>query len=591
MKTKQWTGETSLYILAFLLALGLRFIYANSMPLSDAEAGWALQALSITRGQPVELGPQPGVLLLTSLLFSIFGSSNFLARLIPALAGSLLVFAPATFRGWLGRTAALIAAFGLALDPGLVALSRQVGSPIPALSFGLLALGAWANRQTILAGLLAGLALLSGPAILWGLLAIALAWFIGSLLTKLDLAVPWVTSLDSLIFPETASRQLRSGATFVLAAVVFIGTLFFRYPQGLGSLASILPAYLQGWTIPSGVPDLRLPAALLIYAPLGLVFGLIAAVRSWLPVSGLDERQRALAQRLGLWALIALILFMAYPGRQVSDLAWVLLPLWGLAAVELSLDLAIPKDAYSRLISLGQATLLLILAAFAWMNLAGLSHLAADSGGTGTRGALLLIIGAVSMAAVTTLLVTLGWSWRIARLGLSWGLTIALGIYTLGNITHSAQLRPQASQDLWSQPPEAGQTGLLLTTLEDLSQWHTGFQRQIDVTVLANSPSLQWALRDFPRAQFTTVLSSQDQPSVILAYKDQKTPDLKSGYRGEAFTWERYPGWEGLLPPDLPAWLVFRQAPTQDSQVILWARLDLFPGGATSSQGAPSSTP
>jgi hypothetical protein len=55
---------------------------------------------------------------------------------------------------------------------------------------------------------------------------------------------------------------------------------------------------------------------------------------------------------------------------------------------------------------------------------------------------------------------------------------------------------------------------------------------------------------------------------------------LAAAYRGQDFVLRRYPGWEGALPPNLINWLTFRQAPQLDVQVILWARTDLFPGGA-----------
>jgi hypothetical protein len=39
------------------------------------------------------------------------------------------------------------------------------------------------------------------------------------------------------------------------------------------------------------------------------------------------------------------------------------------------------------------------------------------------------------------------------------------------------------------------------------------------------------------------------------------------------------PGWEGALPDNWPRWLVFRDAPQETRNIVLWARVDLFPGG------------
>ena len=114
--------ETSLFILALLLALGVRFYNLGAAPLTDAESEWALQALQVANPDKVngtlEIGPQPAYVLLTSVMFDLFGASNFLARFWPALAGSLLALVPFYLRTNkvrrpLGRYAALILAFGL----------------------------------------------------------------------------------------------------------------------------------------------------------------------------------------------------------------------------------------------------------------------------------------------------------------------------------------------------------------------------------------------------------------------------------------------------------------------------------------------
>ena len=181
MRIRSLTLEDTLYILAFGLALGLRLFQLSAAPLSDEEANWALQALDLFSGRQPQLGAQPAYVLLTGLSFAIFNSSTFLARLLPALAGSLLVLLPAVLRPLSGETihlrvAGLVLAFGFALDPGLVVMSRTAGSLIPALAFGILAMALFARRWMIAAGIAAGLALLSGPALMHGLLILAISW-------------------------------------------------------------------------------------------------------------------------------------------------------------------------------------------------------------------------------------------------------------------------------------------------------------------------------------------------------------------------------------------------------------------------------
>ena len=233
---------------------------------------------------------------------------------------------------------------------------------------------------------------------------------------------------------------------------------------------------------------------------------------------------------------------------------------------------------------LGVAALVFILLVLLWLNLAGFNQINLDFQATALR--LGILIGVIVLGALTTVLVGLGWSWNIARLGLVWGLTAALGVYTLGGMWGVSQLhaneRQVIRQELWDPTPLTGEADLLLKTLEDLSEWNTGLRTSIDVTVAVDAPSLRWALRNFRHVQFVgegQVLQGGDTPSVIITRKSQETPNLTASYRGQDFGWWKVPAWTGALPPDFPRWLAFRQSPVESEQLILWARGDLFPGG------------
>ena len=92
-KSQKLTLEIVLYSLAFLLALFLRLLNLGAAPLSDQEAGWALQALQIARPETAAAsqgsGAQPAYVILTGLTFIFLGANDFLARFWPALAGAL----------------------------------------------------------------------------------------------------------------------------------------------------------------------------------------------------------------------------------------------------------------------------------------------------------------------------------------------------------------------------------------------------------------------------------------------------------------------------------------------------------------------
>src|SRR6266508_6717101 len=222
-------NEGWLYWLAFLIALGFRIIQLGASPLTDSEATLALQALHIAHGKAPLLGPQPDYILLTSILFAIIESTNFMARFFPALVGSALVFVPYFFREKIKPIPALILAFFFAIDPGLVALSRQANGTILAVTFLLFAWGMWRNQRAIPAGTFAGLALLSGPSLWSGLLALGLTWlFLQGMDTKRT-ATAESEIVDPSLVPASpfTGFELRPALIALIFTLLLGGTLFF----------------------------------------------------------------------------------------------------------------------------------------------------------------------------------------------------------------------------------------------------------------------------------------------------------------------------------------------------------------------------
>ena len=580
MRWDQITIERALIALILFLAVGVRLFNLGRLPLSDGEAGWALQSLSIARGESTGIGPQPGEVTLTGLAFLLLGSSNFLARLYAAIAGSLLVVVPLFFKRRLGSLAVLILMTGLALDPGLVVMSRTAGGPMGAIGFGTLALALVYARQPLWAGVAAGLALLSGPAVIAGLIPLGLAWGITVLIHR--------SREDAGDFAETEPSWLhgKEWLVFLLSALVTLlvaGTLFLRVPQGLSAWMSALPAYLSGWVTPSGTPALRLFAALLVYQPLAFIFGMIGILRGWL------QKDR-LVHFLSLWFLFSLLMALIYPGRQMGDLVWSLLPLWTLAALELAH--LIGGFSGNRWVPFGQALVVFILLALFWLNLLGVAGVWIDLQTSAMR--LAVLAGLLALIAILSLLVGLGWSWEAARVGFVWGVCAALGLYGLSALWHASQLSVPGQYELWQPVPVTRNADLLVSTVKDLSEWNTGLVDEIDLTLADESPSLRWELRNVKRlAEIPAdqVDAISGTPSLVIARAAEETPRLAETYRGQDFGWWVSPAWQGALPPDFLRWLTTHQAPLQLEQVIVWARSDLFPGEPAASQEAPADLP
>lgn len=569
MSKQTLTFEHILYLLVFSLAFAIRGTGISHPPLSDYEADHAMRAVQVARGEPAELGTQPGYVLLTGLSFFLMGSSEAVARFWPVLAGTSLVLLPFLLREKLGRKTAFVIALGLALDPGLIALSQLAGGPVMAVSFVLLAGTAWLHGWTIAAGILAGLALLSGPAVVAG--AVGLAVTVG-LARILGLVNPKQAEMaaEEAVVMDIKTSPLRTGLLAAGGTLLLAGTLFLRYPQGLSAFAAALPTYLEGWSTPAGVSIGRLFITLISYPLPAVLFGLLAIVRAW---AGQDEHA-PLSRALSLWLVVSLIFSFAYPGRQVGDLAWALVPLWGLAGLELSRYLQTrPGDDVPWVL----AGLVGVMLFSVWINLAGL--VASNAQGSLLALRWLVIVGAILLAILSAVLVGLGWSRDTAQRGLVWGTAISLGLGMLASIWGATERQLAASDDIWKPVPGAGDQLLLQQTLGDLSVWNTGRVDSLAVISLVDAPSLRWALRNMPNVRFQSNLSRDEMPEALITRQEQAELSLGSAYRGQDFVWWVYPNWDGWAGLEWVKWFVFHEGTVTTQGIIVWARGDLFPSG------------
>jgi hypothetical protein len=566
---RRFKYEGWLYGLAFLLALSLRLTALGSMPLNDAESELALQALQIASGIKPALEPHPAYILFTAPSFFLYGGgTNFLARLIPALVGSALVLAPLLFAGHLKPRPALLLAFFLALDPGLTAISRQAGSPIIAVTFLAFAIGFFDRNQPRLAGGFAALALLGGPAAWTGMLGLGLAWTIARAALRLHPkarpagdqgagSVPAAAILHQAAFPFAV--------TFVLA-----GSLLLIVPNGLSAALASLAAYLAGWGSVSSIRAGWMLISLLAYQPLAIFLSVPALIRGWA-----NGSRRVIP--LSIWLLVSLLIALFYPAKQVADLAWTVLPLWALAALELARHLDLRPE--ERRETAGAVLLTLFLGVFAWLNFAGLVWLSYGMADFDLR--LGLSIGSLALLVVSLLLIAFGWSMRVAQAGAVWGLGLALGALGLSGTFGTMGMRGMTKPELWWPQGIPMQAQLLEDTVDDLSEWGRGYENAVPLVIYGvRSPALEWTLRE-RRYEVTDMLDIAASPELVVS-GGEGDPELAAAYRGQDFSWKSTTDWEIARPADWFRWLAFREMPRTDGTVILWAREDLFLGRADS---------
>jgi hypothetical protein len=594
MNSSSFKNEGWLYGLAFLIALGLRLIQLGASPLTDSEATLALQALHIAQGKAPLLGPQPGYILLTSILFAVISITNFMARFLPAVVGSTLVFVPYYFRDKIKPRPALVLAFLLAIDPGLVALSRQAGGTMLAATFLLFAWAMWRRGRAVPAGIFAGLALLSGPSFWAGLLTLGLTWIFLQGMERKPATEETTAPVSNLNSPITSYREasqwdqlplteLRPALLSLLITLLFGSTLFFLSPNGLSAWLSALPSYLEGWISASDMTPGRVLLAFLAYEPLGIFLAVLALIR------GYRTKSRRIL-RLGLWLGVALLLAIFY--RQPGELVWVIIPLLTLAALELARAFDIFAE---ERVEVGVVVLaLMILLVYMWFDLSKIALDPSSQFGTTSlpffggniqlsSAPYIVLLGAFLIIVLCISFVAFGWSARTARLGTTWAFVIFLGIYTLASAWGSSGLRSKNGFELWSPDPAPAQAGLLRATADDISEFSVGHAKSQPVTIMGiDSPALEWVLRDRTVEMVSTLDPQIAPPMVITPIMDDL--GLPAAYRGQDFTWRQKPLWAQIQNQDWIRWLVFRQLPREDETIILWVRDDLFPDARESSQ-------
>lgn len=557
MKTRRIGPPSLLFLVVVCAAAGLRFGFLHLVPLNNGEASLALNALRIAGGSAGEVGAHPLYLTLTAGLFYVLGATDWLARFVPALAGTLLVTVPWLLRKKLGERVALVLALLLAFDPGLVSASVQAGtSIITAAGLGVLAAGFF-RRQAWLAGLGGAVLLLGGPLALPGMLGLGLA-----------LAVAGI--------PE----DLRAGGEFYrrvglwAAACFFIlGTMGLLVPEGLAAWGNSLTDWFAGLT---RAPEQSLLTSLAVFTAYELLimgFAIAAAISGLLAGDG---KVRFLA----IWSLASLLSAALHPALAMDSFVWVILPLALLAAQMIAKLLTVERTELgvqvSQTLISGLVLLLLLNLLNAWRAVPGQQSPLLNPA--------TILAGAALILVLETFLVAWGWSPFPALRGLGWGFGLVAGVVFLSASFHASGAAGNLQNEVWRQGETLTGAGTVMTTLGQQERWRPNPRIPAQVRLAAlDSPAMEWQLRRWPDVQAELALTPDVQADFLLTNADTD-PLWQEKYTGQLLLLS-----QRTLPARLDAsgwikWLLIRQTPphaTENNLVMLWMRTDLFPGATS----------
>jgi hypothetical protein len=90
-----------------------------------------------------------------------------------------------------------------------------------------------------------------------------------------------------------------------------------------------------------------------------------------------------------------------------------------------------------------------------------------------------------------------------------------------------------------------------------------------------------WVLREWHPQQSQEAPTGSD--SALIVGPEQPNVTFGATYRGEGFIWRVTPDWDTASLSEWLRWVASRELPAEQDKIILWARSDLFPGGAPAS--------
>jgi hypothetical protein len=574
--------EMALYLGLVLLATWLRLYDLGGLPLSNPEATHALTAAAVTPHASnfwdVPLGSTPQNPLyhaLTTATFHLFGAMESTARLISALAGVAIVVTPFIARQRLGRRLALIMTALLAISPVLITTSRTAGAgSLAAFGFFMasaLILGA-ENVDSLYERLpwvavCVGLALASGPNIVQGLITIGVAILLSRIVKSRLLRIK--LHIDK--------SRLRTAFWIGLGTMVIAAGGLGLSLSGIAGLAETLGSWISGWGSTSGIPLLTSLIMLPLYEPLLLLFGFVSLVQAY------RDRDR-IGLAAGLWVIGGLLTLAAYPSRTGEHLIWIVVPMAYLASRTLDQIVDRVSRRQSWLEFIGLTSLLITLAAFAYLQLTAYASgfgPFADQSNTTLR--LMVIIGIFIMAGVTVVFFGLGWNWPLAFESTGVAVFFVLMISIISTIWRLNYVHPAGSaQDLWRPVASTNELHMLRQSIRSVSQSHTGRSDEIDVYVQSDPfPSLAWVLRDFERSRIEGSLE-ETAPSVVLVKSGDPEPSYSKEYIGQWMSFQETWDWSGVLPPSAVNWLVKREAPTIEEHWIFLVQAEIASKGELS---------
>lgn len=560
-------GEVFGWAGVLLIAGVLRLVALGGGALSAEGTRHAYAALALFRGTGTTLDAAAGgpfAVLFSSVLFFLFGVSDEVARLGPALAGIGTVVAAIWLRPYLGRAGALLAGLLLAVSPSLVYYARRDQPDAYATCFGTILLVAilrlfdrGRRGDFVLAAAAAALLFVSSPLGVTTLLIIVAA----AAVVALRPAAAPADDEDGDLPPFGGANLVaaaRVGALpAALTAAAILALVFSAAGAAPGNLARGPGDWLLNWVrslTPAGgnLPG-RGPAFALgllpLYEPLALVAGLWGIANLATGAGPASPRGGVAARTLlAIWAVAGAVLLILGGAQQPELLVLVAFPLALLAGVTLGRLIEAIDWRRDGSFWTGGALVLLfaVLALAAWGAALGnilQTPAGADEAARTYRFLLTLVAFALPLTGAAV------WFARrlergVAARALALGLTVFLLAFTWRSALGLGVYRPDTPSEPLVYDASTPEIGPLMTRVLKLSRDLTALQRTVaDPTgghglIIQVDPAVEWPirwyLRDFPNLTVAPIATlgnaaAQGQPPAQLYFRPADGTNAPAG--------------------------------------------------------------
>lgn len=545
----RFTIEIALYVSIFLLAILLRLALLESHPLEASESARALSAWNLIQFESPDAWTDPLPIFLTAISFLLFGANDTIARLQPALTGSILVLLPWFLRSHIGRIGALVAALLMATSPTLVFYSRTLSGDMIGLFvfFALVCLVInWRENDTKSMALSALFALLlaSGTPTVSYLI-------IGSLAA----IVFYSTSSDEKYFSRIVNDWRAQGNPLRLLSIfwgtlIIVTTAFFTYARGF-SLISLQPWLAQFETSGNNSPWFFPVQALALYEPILLIMGTLGLI--YLLMANSRERSHPVSNKLihflTIWVIVGMILAFSAGEKNGSHIVVILPPL--ALATGLFVQRTFGRFDLPGVVRAGKlASVLAPVMIFTVLLITQYSHSAI--GVTWYQWGLLVLSLAVTVGSTAVAVGQNRWGSMVALLVLGGMLVIPYTIHTntwLNYRTSGAEFLPSGIA-----------SPSISDALENIERRKALMPSEKEFNIIINQDlryPFTWYLRNYERVTYTAKPAAG--ASVIIAREQNDTLSGFDGYRSMKTSVSSRTSISSFLPGKFWRWLIYRE--------------------------------